>query len=85
MRLETFQDWGKPDGIAGSIPSTRINEARKQAERILFYKMAMAHHNGGSFELFKEHQHTKEDVDKAKQWLKTNHDVVSITVVQELV
>lgn len=85
MRLETFQDWGKPDGIAGNIPSTRVNEAKKQAERILFYKIASFEKQGGYFELFKEQQHTKEDVNNAKKWLKNNHNVISITIVQELV
>jgi hypothetical protein len=82
MRL-AIKEWGMPDGIAGSIKSLDQKEATKEAERILFYRMGLSI-RGGYFELFKEPQHTDEDVNNAKEWLRKNHDVVSIKVVQEL-
>ena len=79
-----FKDWGKPDGIAGKIKSWDPIESKKEAKQILFYKEDLTP-LGGRFELFQEPHHTKEDVDKAKKWLRHNHDVVSIKVVQALV
>ena len=81
---DTFKEWGMPDGIAGSIKSLDIEEATKEAERILFYRMGLSI-RGGYFELLKEPQHTDEDVKNAEKWLRKNHDVVSIKIVQELV
>jgi hypothetical protein len=52
--------------------------------RILFYQEELTP-QGGRFELFREPQHTDEDVNKAKNWLRHNHDVVGIKVVQALV
>lgn len=80
----TFKDWGKPDGIAGSIKSNDPKKSKKEAERILFYQEELTP-NGGRFELFREPQHTDEDVNRAKNWLRHNLDVVSIKVVKALV
>lgn len=80
----TIKEWGMPHGIAGSIKSLDPNEATKEAERILFYRMGLSI-RGGYFELFKEPQHTDEDVKNAEKWLRKNHDVVLIKIVQELV
>ena len=80
----TFKDWGKPDGIAGSIKSKDPEKSKEEARRILFYQEELTP-QGGRFELFREPQHTDEDVNKAKNWLRHNHDVVGIKVVQALV
>ena len=80
----TFKDWGKPDGIAGSIKSNDPEKSKDEARRILFYQEELTP-QGGRFELFREPQHTDEDVNKAKNWLRHNHDVVGIKVVQALV
>ncbi len=40
---------------------------------------------GMRFELLKQAHHTEEDVKKAKQWLRSNHDVVGIYVIKEKV
>jgi hypothetical protein len=79
-----IKEWGMPNGIAGSIKSLDQKEATKEAERILFYKIELSIRKG-YFELFKEPQHTDEDVKNAERWLRKNHDVVSIKVIQELV
>jgi hypothetical protein len=83
MRI-TIKNWGMPDGIAGSIKSDDPKEATKEALRILFYKMGLSI-RGEYFELLKEPHHTDEDVKNAEKWLRKNHDVVAIKVVQELV
>jgi hypothetical protein len=79
----TIKDWGIPDGIAGSIISDDPIIATKEANKILFYKMKLSI-IGGYFELLKESHHTDEDVNKAEEWLRKNHDVVSIKVFKEL-
>jgi len=80
----TFKDWGKPHGIAGSIKSNDPKKSKQEAERILFYQEELTP-QGGRFELFREPQHTDEDVNRAKSWLRHNLDVVSIKVVKALV
>lgn len=80
----TFNQWGKPHGIAGRIKSNNPAQAKEEAKQILFYIEEVTP-MGGRFELFQESHHTKEDVDKAKKWLRHNHDVVGIKVVQALV
>lgn len=78
-----IKNWGTPHGIAGSIISDDPEIATMEAHRILFYRMGLSM-RGGYFELLKESHHTNEDVDNAKEWLRKNHDVVSIKVTQEL-
>jgi hypothetical protein len=80
----TFKDWGSPHGIAGSIKSNDPKKSKQEAERILFYQEELTP-QGGRFELFRESQHTDEDVNRAKSWLRHNHDVVGIKVVKALV
>lgn len=79
----SFKDWGKPDGIAGTIKSSDPQLSKEEAKKILFYKEELTP-MGGRFELFKEPQHTDEDVNRAKNWLRHNQDVVSIKVVKSL-
>lgn len=79
-----IENWGKPDGIAGSINSLEPEEAKKEADKILFYKIGLVY-SGGHFELLREPQHTDEDVENAKKWLRKNQDVVSIKVTKQLV
>lgn len=79
----TIKDWGIPDGIAGSIISDDPIIAIQEANKILFYKMGLSIRKG-YFELLKESHHTDEDVNKAKEWLRKNHDVVSIKVFKKL-
>ena len=80
----TFNQWGEPHGIAGRIKSNNPAQAKEEAKQILFYIEEVTP-MGGRFELFQESHHTKEDVDKAKKWLRHNHDVVDIKVVKALV
>lgn len=47
------------------------------------YTWDLAGSQGASFLLFPERKHTKDDVQKAKAWLKDNHDVVSLKVANE--
>lgn len=79
----TLKNWGTPDGVAGHIYSLCPIEATEEARRILFYRMGISI-QGGHFELFKETHHTDEDVKNAKMWLRKNHDVVDIKIVQEI-
>jgi hypothetical protein len=83
MMVYTIKNWGIPDGIAGTVISTEKNEAFREASKLLFYKMGLSI-DGGYFELFKEKQHTKEDVEKAKNWIRKHHDVVNIKIVEEI-
>ena len=80
----TFKDWGYPHGIAGSIKSNNPEKSKEEATKILFYQEELTP-QGGRFELFREPQHTDDDVNKAKNWLRHNHDVVGIKVVKALV
>lgn len=80
----TFKDWGNPHGIAGSIKSSNPEKSKEEAKKILFYQEELTP-QGGRFQLFRETQHTDEDVNKAKNWLRHNHDVVGIKVVKALV
>lgn len=38
---------------------------------------------GARYELFRESQHTEEDIKRAKKYLRSNFDVVSIHIVNE--
>ena len=48
----------------------------------MFYAMYLDGPQGAKFELLIEHNHTPEDIKNAKQWLKANQDVVSITTIK---
>lgn len=81
MELLSFENWGSPHGIAGHISSLCPDKATEEARKILFYRVGLSI-RGGYFELLKEPHHTNEDVENAKRWLRINHDVVSIQIVQ---
>lgn len=81
--VSSFEDWGQPHGIAGSITATTYEEYERQAKAILFYRMNVTY-NGGLFELFREKHHSTENVQDAKNWLRRNQDVVAINVVLEV-
>ncbi len=83
MTRVMYEQWGKPDGIAGRIPSLDYEEAAEQARKVLFYKVQIDT-KGIYFELLKEPQHTDDDVSRAKEWLAINRDAGSIKVVEEL-
>ncbi len=44
----------------------------------IVFDWGLAGPNGAWFLLFKEPQHTKDDIDRAKHWLRQRRDVVSI-------
>jgi len=49
---------------------------------MLFHESTSGPH-GGYFQILQEAHHTKEDLARAKLWLRKNHDVNHITVVHE--
>ena len=49
----------------------------------LLYREYITGPQGMRFELFKELTHTNEDVERAKKWLRSNQDVVSISIIKE--
>lgn len=49
----------------------------------MFYNMHITGPQGARYELLKESHHTKEDINKAKAWLRHNFDVVKITIIKE--
>jgi len=81
----SFKEWGSPHGIAGQSCYDGINkdEWEKQLSKIPFYKEYLTGPQGGRYEIFKEQHHSVDDINRAKQWLRNNLDVVSIEVINE--
>ena len=76
MKIQEFY----PEGIAPSIdPDASMEELMKT----LFYRSSITGPDGAHFELLREKRHTGEDVQRAKDWLRQNRDVVSISVIHE--
>ena len=68
MRLSDFN----PDGV-----TSEGNDSD------MFYNYFISSKDGAEYQLFKEAHHTKEDVNKAKSYLKNNFDVLKITIITE--
>ena len=51
----------------------------------LFYHEEITGPQGARYHLFKEKHHTTEDVERAKNWLKINFDVVKIYITNDAV
>lgn len=49
----------------------------------MLYREDITGPQGSRFTLFQERQHTKEDINSAKKYLKQNFDVVKIYIVKE--
>jgi len=81
----SFQQWGKPHGIAGhaEYDGKDLKEWEAILDRIPFYKEYITGPEGAHFEIFKEQHHSPEDIKIAKNWLRNNMDVVSINVINE--
>jgi len=48
-----------------------------------FYRSSVTGPDGAHYELFREEQHTDEDIKRAKTYLRNNFDVVSIHLIKE--
>lgn len=72
-KKQTYEEfYKKADGVTG------IGEHYD-----MLYSMHLTGPQGARFTLFKERSHTKEDLDRAKRYLKATQDVVRIYVVEE--
>ena len=67
MRIQDF----RPTGTTGREPSD------------MFYRMELTGPQGAHYYLFKEPQHTPEDVARAKAYIRRNFDPVSINITLE--
>jgi hypothetical protein len=59
----------------------RINGSTGSGKNDMLYSEELAGPGGMVFYLFKEEHHTKEDIDKAKDYLRRNRDVVGIYII----
>jgi hypothetical protein len=59
----------------------RISGATGSEKTDMLYSEELAGPNGMAFFLYKEDFHTKEDIDKAKAYLRRNRDVVKIYIL----
>lgn len=59
----------------------RISGSTGAEKTDMLYSEVLAGSNGMVFYLYKENYHTKEDIDRAKSYLKRNRDVVNIYIV----
>lgn len=49
----------------------------------MFYTMHVTGPQGARYELLQESHHTKEDIKRAKAYLRHNFDVIKITIIKE--
>ena len=54
-----------------------------EGPRAMLYRSYTDGMDGAKFELLRDASHTDEDVREAKTYLRLNHDVVSIRIIQE--
>jgi len=66
----TWQEF-RPEGTTGEHPAG------------VFYRSSITGPQGAHYELLREKHHTGGDTMRAKKYLRTNFDVVSISVVRE--
>jgi len=70
----TFRKF-RPTGVAGN-PST-------DPQSCLFYRSEVTGPQGAHYELLREHDHTDEDVKRARNYIRKNFDPVSIKIIRE--
>lgn len=66
-----------------TVKELRPNGATGEKDSDMLYREDLAGPNGCAYVLLREKHHTDEDVQRARQWLRYHHDVVSITIVKE--
>jgi hypothetical protein len=64
-----------PTALQEELSLSNPAQAKEEAKQILFYHRGSDSYREEDSNLFRETQHTEEDVDKAKKWLRHNHDV----------
>ena len=74
MTLKQF----RPEGVAA-----KFERVEKEPERCMFFTSYLTGLQGARYELFKEKQHTKEDIMRAKSYIRNNFDSLSIEIVKE--
>ena len=72
-----------PTGV--TQPDYNFHESESwNLQRQVLFSSYVTGPQGARFVLLVEKGHTPQDIEKAKQYLRTNHDVVSIKIEKEL-
>jgi hypothetical protein len=66
-----------------TLKQFKPHDATGPNEQDMLFRSYVTGPQGSRFELLQELHHTNEDIKRAKQYLKTNFDVVSIDLIKE--
>lgn len=78
----TFNEFSKiSSGVATDIDPNDVLE--EDFKRFLLYSFDINGPDGAHYQIFKEPHHTKQDVQKAKNYIRQNFDPLSITIINQ--
>jgi len=74
---------GEPFATGGVVDNPTYNDKNQKTANGIWFTDDFVGHAGANFIIFPGDNHTKEDIRKAKAWLRDNRDVTSIATAQE--